>query len=212
MPAGLLAGRMPHAWRLLLVTGAAAKVDYAVKLQQTLGSASIAEKAGEFSKALSKLSELEGLLSKWRDALTVAQQEARAPKPADEPLLPPDESIEFSVNRTHIPERCTRTSQTGSTMKVHYVGKLVKTGKMFASSFHTGSQPFRFVLGSKDVIDAWNQGLLDMCEGERRRLMVPWTLGYGEEGTKGVPPYSDLQYDFELVELSSFKSKRKAEL
>ena len=41
-----------------------------------------------------------------------------------------------------------------------------------------------------------------MCEGERRRLMVPWARGYGEKGTKGVPPYSDLQYDFELVELS----------
>jgi len=41
-----------------------------------------------------------------------------------------------------------------------------------------------------------------MCEGERRRLMVPWAMGYGEKGTKGVPPYSDLQYDFELTELS----------
>ena len=87
-------------------------------------------------------------------------------------------------------------------MKVHYVGKLISTGKIFASSFHTGSQPFRFVLGSDDVVPAWNQGLGDMCQGERRRLMVPWNLAYGEKGTKGVPPYSDVQYDFELVELS----------
>ena len=44
-----------------------------------------------------------------------------------------------------------------------------------------------------------------MCEGERRRLMVPHRLAYGAQGTKGVPPYADLQYDFELVEVSSPK-------
>ena len=88
-------------------------------------------------------------------------------------------------------------------MRVHYVGKLLTgTKKAFASSFHTGSQPFRFVLGSDEVIAGWNQGMLDMCEGERRRLKVPWDMAYGEKGTKGVPPYSDVQYDFELVELS----------
>jgi len=51
-------------------------------------------------------------------------------------------------------------------MRVHYVGKLL-TGskKIFASSFHTGSTPFRFKLGSSEVVDAWNDGLLGMCEG-----------------------------------------------
>ena len=53
--------------------------------------------------------------------------------------------------------------------------------------------PLRFVLGSDEVIDAWNQGLLGMCEGERRRLMVPWSMGFGAKGDKGVPPYADLQ-------------------
>ena len=101
-------------------------------------------------------------------------------------------------------------------MKVHYVGKLVSLkdgvivpGKIFGSSFHTGSQPFRFVLGSDEVLSAWNQGLEGMCEGERRRLMVPWDMGYGEKGGKGVPPYSNLQFDFELVEMSLPKLKPK---
>ena len=94
-------------------------------------------------------------------------------------------------------------------MKVHYVGKLVSTGKIFGSSFHTGSQPFRFVLGSDEVLAAWNQGLADMCEGERRRLMVPWDMGYGEKGGKGVPPYSDLQYDFECTEVQTPKLGKK---
>ena len=87
-------------------------------------------------------------------------------------------------------------------MRVHYVGKLVATGKIFATSFHTGSQPYRFILGSDEVVAGWNEGLLDMCEGERRRLMVPWDMAYGSTGKKGVPPFSDLQYDLELVEMS----------
>jgi FKBP-type peptidyl-prolyl cis-trans isomerase len=55
-------------------------------------------------------------------------------------------------------------------MRVPYVGKLLTgTKTMFASSFHTGSTPFKFKLGSSDVIDAWNRGLLGMCEGARAR-------------------------------------------
>ena len=55
------------------------------------------------------------------------------------------------------------------------------------------------------MVEGWNRGLLGMCEGERRRLLVPWHMGYGKAGTKGVPPYSDLQYDLELIELSNPK-------
>uniref|UniRef100_A0A7S0LHE3 peptidylprolyl isomerase n=1 Tax=Coccolithus braarudii TaxID=221442 RepID=A0A7S0LHE3_9EUKA len=201
--------RAVFACSLVLAAGRAAKVDYATKLQQTLGSASIAEKSGDHSKALAKIGELEALLVQWRDALKAAQQEAESPKEEEVAVGPPDETIEFSMKQMHVPDNCARVSQTGSTMKVHYVGKLIKSKKMFASSFHTGSQPFKFILGSTDGIDAWNQGLEGMCEGERRRLMVPWTLGYGAKGGKGVPPYSDLQYDIELVELSSFNSKSK---
>ena len=47
-------------------------------------------------------------------------------------------------------------------------------------------------------------------------MMVPWNLAYGKEGSKGVPPYSDVQYDFELTELSNPKipkgRKSKSEL
>ena len=62
------------------------------------------------------------------------------------------ESVEFSINSTHIPDKCPRKSEEGAVMKVHYVGRLLSTNKIFASSFHTGSQPFRFVLGSDEVI------------------------------------------------------------
>jgi FKBP-type peptidyl-prolyl cis-trans isomerase len=162
---------------------------------------------------MAKLDELTKLISVWKSAL---QEERDAPAVAETVPEPPAESIDFSVNVTHTPAKCKRKSTEGAVMKVHYVGKLLANGKVFASSFHTGSTPFRFVLGSDEVLDAWNQGLGDMCEGERRRLMVPWDMGYGEKGGKGVPPYSDLQYDFELVEMSLPKipkiKKGKAEL
>ena len=167
-----------------------------------------AAKEKNYDLALSKLDTLEKQMAEWRVALNDAKTEKAAPEePAPEP---PAESIEFSVNTTFLPDKCPRKSAEGAVMKLHYVGKLVSTGKIFGSSFHTGSQPFRFVLGSDEVLPAWNQGLGDMCEGERRRLMVPWDMGYGEKGGKGVPPYSDLQYDFECTEVQTPKIGKKA--
>jgi len=181
----------------------------ATKLQQTLGSAIAGTQSKDYDVALSKIKQLRSELDQWSESIAAVKSAADAPPVPEAVVEPPAESVPFSVNSTHVPAKCARKSVEGATMKVHYVGKLVSTGKIFASSFHTGSQPFRFTLGGDEVIGAWNQGLGDMCEGERRRLMVPWHMGYGEKGTKGVPPYSDLQYDFELVELSLPKIPKK---
>ena len=188
-----------------------------------------AAQAKNFDLALSKIDQIQIQLTAWRDALAAAKLAADSPAEPEKVPEPPAESVPFSINVTHTPVKCPRKSAEGATMKVHYVGKLVATGKIFASSFHTGSQPFRFILGSDEVLPAWNDGLSGMCEGERRRLMVPWNMGYGAKGGKGVPAYSDLQvsrpickrhvllmctadpvphcllrcqYDFELVEMN----------
>lgn len=203
---------------MLLLLSLALGIDHAMKIQQTLGSASAAAQSKNHDVALSKIDQMLTQIGAWQNVLKEAKLEAAAPPKPEEVPKPPAESVPFSINSTHIPTKCPRKSVEGATMKVHYVGKLVATGKAFASSFHTGSQPFRFILGSEDVLPAWNEGLSDMCEGERRRLMVPWDMGYGEKGTKGVPPYSDLQFDFELVELSvpkipkSKTDRKKSEL
>uniref|UniRef100_A0A7S3AG13 peptidylprolyl isomerase n=1 Tax=Haptolina ericina TaxID=156174 RepID=A0A7S3AG13_9EUKA len=192
-----------------------AEVDHFMRLQQTLGSANIAARESNYDVATAKLDYAEKYVQEWKEAIAAAKEkEAKPAEPVKDPE-PPAESIEFSVNVTFTPDKCPRKSVEGSVMKVHYVGKLLSTKKIFASSFHTGSMPFRFVLGSDEVVEGWNKGLEGMCQGERRRLMVPWTMAYGAEGGKGVPPYSDVQYDFELTELTNPKipkTKKKTEL
>lgn len=191
---------------VLLIAGlrSSAAVDHAMKLQQTIGMAKIAASNGNYDAALASLDKLQLQLNEWRAAITASA----TPAPTiEEKPQPPEQATPFSVNQTFVPEKCSRKSEPGSIMKVHYIGKVIKTGKMFSSSFHTGSQPFRFALGSDEApVAGWNKGLEGMCEGERRRLIVPWDLGYGADGGKGVPPYADLQYDFELVELSNPKA------
>ncbi|KAG8461607.1 hypothetical protein KFE25_001211 [Diacronema lutheri] len=197
------------------------------RVQHTLGQAQLHETRAEHDVALAKLDEAGAILAGWRAELSakaVRELQARASSADAEQRAAPDEPaagaerraepIEFAMNRTFVPERCERTTRLGSTIKVHFVGKLLEHdgfrkggGKVFASSFHTGSMPKKFTLGASDVVEGWNQGLVGMCTGERRRLLVPWTLGYGAAGIKGVPPYANLRYDIELVEHSAPKDE-----
>ena len=68
---------------------------------------------------------------------------------------------------------------------MHYTG-LLESGKQFDSSIGRG--PFDFQLGAGQVIKGWDQGLLDMCIGEKRTLTIPSDLGYGSRGAGGVIP------------------------
>lgn len=162
------------------------------KVQHILGQAKLLETRSELDGALSKIEEAEAVLAEWRASIAGKIRAGAAAEPA-EGAPAPEEPIDFSMNQTFIPEQCPRRTQLGSTLKIHYVGKLLVSGKVFASSFHSGSMPVKFTLGSGDVVEGWNRGLLGMCTGERRRLLVPHTLGYGGAGSKGVPPNSNLR-------------------
>jgi FKBP-type peptidyl-prolyl cis-trans isomerase FkpA len=93
----------------------------------------------------------------------------------------------------------------GQKAVVQYTGWLYETsapdkkGKEFDSSHHSG-QPFSFVVGAGQVIKGWDQGVLGMKVGGRRRLTIPADLGYGDIGAGGViPPGAALVFDVELV-------------
>ena len=87
----------------------------------------------------------------------------------------------------------------GSTVSVHYTGKLVD-GTIFDSSYQRNN-PISFVLGKGQVIEGWDEGLLKMAKGGSGKFVIPSNLAYGENGAGGIiPPNSTLIFDLELVD------------
>ncbi|ELH4834801.1 FKBP-type peptidyl-prolyl cis-trans isomerase [Vibrio harveyi] len=84
-----------------------------------------------------------------------------------------------------------------SKVKVHYHGTLID-GTVFDSSVERG-EPITF--GLNQVIKGWQEGLQYMVVGEKIRLFVPSTLGYGKNGTGPIPPASVLIFDVELLDI-----------
>jgi len=72
-------------------------------------------------------------------------------------------------------------ASAGQTVVAHYVGVAFSTGEEFDSSWNRGD-PLAFPLGAGRVIKGWDQGLVGMKVGGRRRLVIPPDLGYGDRG------------------------------
>jgi len=96
------------------------------------------------------------------------------------------------------PDTCDRKSKRGDTLKMHYTGTLLD-GTKFDSSLDRNS-PFSFKLGQGQVIKGWDQGLRGMCVGEKRKLTIPASLGYGARGSPPkIPGGSTLIFETELL-------------
>jgi FKBP-type peptidyl-prolyl cis-trans isomerase len=90
-------------------------------------------------------------------------------------------------------------AQKGDIIRVHYTGTLTN-GMKFDSSI--GKEPVEMSLGAGQVIKGWEEGLAGMQVGEKRHLVIPPNLGYGERGRGDrIPPNSTLEFDVELVGL-----------
>jgi len=115
---------------------------------------------------------------------------------------------DLKIINTWIPEQCDVKSKIGDRINIKYVIRLPDgTGFAMAATFE-------FTLGKGEVIEAWDRGLVGMCIGENRKLVVPPSLGYGDNEYDPdkdsddpnaqrvrIPPNSVLIFDTELLSI-----------
>ncbi|OGM92536.1 hypothetical protein A2755_00365 [Candidatus Wolfebacteria bacterium RIFCSPHIGHO2_01_FULL_48_22] len=89
----------------------------------------------------------------------------------------------------------------GDSVSVLYKGTL-EDGTVFDASENHSNEPFTFTVGAGQVIQGWDQGLVGMQVGGKRKLVIPSELGYGNAGMQGViPPDATLIFEVELLEI-----------
>lgn len=89
--------------------------------------------------------------------------------------------------------------KTGDTVEVNYLGTFLD-GKKFDSSYDR-NQTFSFNVGAGEVIAGWDQGLVGMKTGGKRKLFIPSDLAYGPNGSGPIPPNTPLAFEVELVSI-----------
>lgn len=92
-------------------------------------------------------------------------------------------------------------AKAGDKATVNYTGKFAD-GTAFDSNVDPKFghvQPFMFTIGAGQVIKGWDEGVAGMKVGEKRTLVIPYTLAYGENGYGPIPPKAKLTFDVELV-------------
>jgi FKBP-type peptidyl-prolyl cis-trans isomerase len=123
---------------------------------------------------------------------------ATAPAAAAAPAPPIDPNAKLVSTDTVVGKG--PAAKTGDTVSVHYVGTLTD-GKEFDSS-RKRNQPFVFTLGQGRVIKGWDQGVVGMKVGGKRKLVIPAVLAYGDRAMGPmIPAGSTLNFDIELVEI-----------
>ena len=89
------------------------------------------------------------------------------------------------------------TPTSGALVEVHYTGRLLD-GTKFDSSVDRG-KPFLFLVGRGEVIKGWDEAFLSMKKGEKRILIIPPGLAYGDKGMGTIPPNETLIFEVELI-------------
>jgi len=100
-----------------------------------------------------------------------------------------------------MPEACEAKAKRSDMLTMHYKGTLLD-GTEFDSSL-SRNEPFQFQIGIGQVIRGWDEGVMGMCVGEKRKLVVPPELGYGDQGAGDViPAGATLLFEVELLNIA----------
>lgn len=85
---------------------------------------------------------------------------------------------------------------SGRSLDMRYTGWLIN-GQRFDTN--VGGQVFTFTLGASQVISGWDQGIVGMKVGGKRKIVIGSSLGYGRTGSGPIPPNATLVFDVELL-------------
>jgi FKBP-type peptidyl-prolyl cis-trans isomerase len=167
-------------------------IDESTRFNKSTGEVEILLDNGEWvvkSEQLKKLEELKRLEESRRKDLALNEVQT-----------------ESGLKYVDIKEGKGASPQSGQRVSVHYTGWLYdenqpeNKGKMFDSSVKKG-KPFGFVIGVGSVIEGWEEGVLSMRLGGKRKLIISPHLGYGERGIGPIPPNSILMFEVELLNI-----------
>jgi FK506-binding protein 14 len=117
-------------------------------------------------------------------------------------------AADLQVNQYDGPTECDTKVAKGNFLKMHYTGTIDQSseagvkGKKFDSSRDRGST-FDFAVGTGQVIQGWDQGLMGLCKGAKVVLVIPPELGYGDRGAGAdIPGGAILNFDVEVVDIT----------
>lgn len=96
----------------------------------------------------------------------------------------------------------------GDKVKVHYRGTLASDGTKFDASYDRGS-PLEFHVGKGQVIKGWDEGLLDMCVGDKRTLTIQPEWAYGSRAMGPIPANAVLVFETELMGIGGVQAEKE---
>ncbi len=121
---------------------------------------------------------------------------ASAAKAAAAANLPPEKPLDIKT----LVAGTGPAAKAGDSISVDYIGTLADGGKEFDRS---KGKPFTLKLGAGQVIKGWDQGLVGMKQGEKRKLTIPASLAYGARGYPPViPPNSALVFEVTMEKIT----------
>lgn len=120
---------------------------------------------------------------------------------APDPAPPPADTAPDALEVTTLIAGDGPPATAGDQVVVHYVGKLAD-GSTFDASWGRG-EPFAVVVGQGMVIAGWDEGLIGVQSGERRRLVMGHTKAYGDRGTPdgAIPPRAPLVFEVDVLDI-----------